>query len=241
MKEYTTKNIRNIAILGHQSSGKTTLAESILYVSGAIDNQGDVEAKNTVSDFLKEEQNKQSSLSMSLLPSEFHNHKFNFLDIPGSEEFVGDLYQALSVVKGAIIVVDATKGIEVGTERVWQEIRKRHIPALIFVNKMDKENVKFENLLEEIRTKLGKKAVPFCWPIGKNENFEGFVNIVEMKAKIFDGKKSQDVEIWEEKKPKIEELRNMMLESVAETSEELLEKYFSDEILTEKRDKRWFT
>tara|TARA_B100002019_G_scaffold193226_1_gene167227 strand:+ start:395 stop:2455 length:2061 start_codon:yes stop_codon:yes gene_type:complete len=237
MKEYTTKNIRNIAILGHQSSGKTTLAESILYVSGAIDNQGDVEAKNTVSDFLKEEQNKQSSLSMSLLPLEFHNHKFNFLDIPGSEEFVGDLYQALSVVKGAIIVVDATKGIEVGTERVWQEIRKRHIPALIFVNKMDKENVKFENLLEEIRTKLGKKAVPFCWPIGKNENFEGFVNIVEMKAKIFDGKKSQDVEIWEEKKPKIEELRNMMLESVAETSEELLEKYFSDEILTEKEIK----
>ena len=108
MKEYVTSNIRNVAILGHQGSGKTTMAEAILYVSGAIEKQGEVDKKSTVSDFLLEEQQKLSSLSMSLIPVEFHEHKFNFLDVPGSDEFVGDLNQALSVVKGAVIVIDAS-------------------------------------------------------------------------------------------------------------------------------------
>ena len=174
---------------------------------------------------------------MPLIPTEFHDHKFNFLDVPGSDEFVGDLYQALSVVKGAVIVIDATKGVEVGTIRVWKEIRKRHIPAILFINKMDKENIRFDALIDEIREKLGKKAVPFCWPIGKQEHFEGFVNIVEMKARIYDGITSHDAEIWEEKKPKVEELRNMMLESVAETSDVLLDKFFNGETLTEEEIK----
>ena len=237
MKEYQTSNIRNVAILGHQGSGKTTMAEAILYVSGAVEKQGEVDKKTSVSDFLVEEHNKLSSLSMSLIPTEFHDHKFNFLDVPGSDEFVGDLYQALSVVKGAVIVIDATKGVEVGTIRVWKEIRKRHIPAILFINKMDKENIRFDALIDEIREKLGKKAVPFCWPIGKQEHFEGFVNIVEMKARIYDGITSHDAEIWEEKKPKVEELRNMMLESVAETSDVLLDKFFNGETLTEEEIK----
>lgn len=237
MKAYETKKIRNIAVVGHQGSGKTSVVESLLFVSHTIDKKGEVERKNTVSDFLAEEQNKLSSFSMSLVPIEYHNYKLNFLDLPGGDEFSGDLNQALEVVKGAIIVVDASKGIEVGTERVWQEIRERHIPAVIFINKMDKENIKFENILEEIRTKLGKKAVPFCWPIGKNENFEGFVNVVEMKARIFDGTSSHDAPIWDEKKPKVDEIRNMILESVAETSEDLLELFFSGEEIPEDRIK----
>jgi elongation factor G len=229
MKEYTTKEIRNIAILGHQGTGKTTMSEALLYVSGGIDKKGEVERKNTVSDYLVEEQNKLTSLSLSLVPAEWKNYKLNFLDVPGSDEFVGDLNQALEVVKGAIIMIDASKGVEVGTERVWNEVRKRHIPAILFVNKMDKENVKFEEVLEEIREKLGKKAVPFAWPIGHEENFEGFVNVVDMKARIYDGESCKDAEIWEEKRAKVDELHNLIIESVAETSEELLDLYLSGE------------
>ena len=237
MKEYTTKEIRNIAILGHQGSGKTSISEALLFAGKAIDKKGEVERKNTVSDYLVEEQIKLSSLSLSLLPVEWKDHKLNFIDVPGSDEFVGDLTQALSVVKGAIIMVDGSKGVEVGTERVWNEIRKRHIPAIIYVNKMDKENIKFESVLEDIREKLGKKAVPFCWPIGHDENFEGFVNVVEMKARIFDGTDSHDAEIWDEKKPKVNELHDLILESVAETSEELLDLYLAGEVIPEEKIK----
>lgn len=237
MKEYTTKEIRNIAILGHQGSGKTSISEALLFVGKAIEKKGEVERKNTVSDYLVEEQNKLTSLSLSLLPVEWKDYKLNFIDVPGSDEFVGDLTQALSVVKGAIIMVDASKGVEVGTERVWNEIRKRHIPAIIYVNKMDKENVKFEKVLDDIREKLGKKAVPFCWPIGHDENFEGFVNVIEMKARIYDGTDSHDAEIWDEKKPKVNELHDLILESVAETSEELLDLYLAGEEIPEAKVK----
>ncbi|MDY0074543.1 MAG: elongation factor G [Acholeplasmataceae bacterium] len=238
MKEYNTKEIRNVAILGHQGSGKTSMSESLLFVGKAIDKKGEVERKNTVSDYLTEEQSKLSSLSLSVLPVEWKDYKLNFIDVPGSDEFVGDLNQALEVVKGAVIMVDSLKGVEVGTERVWLEVRKRHIPAIIYVNKMDKENVKFEKVLEDIREKLGKKAVPFCWPIGKSENFEGFVNVIEMKARIYDGTESHDAPIWDEKKSKVDELHNMILESVAETSEELLDLYLSGEEIPEDKIKQ---
>jgi elongation factor G len=237
MKEYTTKEIRNVAILGHQGSGKTSISEALLFAGKAVDKKGEVERKNTVSDYLVEEQNKLTSLSLSVLPVEWRDYKLNFIDVPGSDEFVGDLSQTLEVVKGAVILVDALKGVEVGTERVWSEIRKRHIPAILFVNKMDKENVKFEKVLEDIREKLGKKAVPFCWPIGHDENFEGFVNVIEMKARIFDGTDSHDAPIWDEKKPMVDELHNMILESVAETSEELLDLYLAGEEIPEAKVK----
>lgn len=229
MKAYDTKAIRNIAILGHLGSGKTSMTEALLFISKTIDKKGIVEKKNTVSDFMIEEQNKLTSLTLSVIPIEWKDYKLNFIDVPGSEEFVGDFMETLDVVKGAIILIDAAKGVEVGTERVWKEIRKRHIPAIIFVNKMDKDNVKFEKVLEEIREKLGKKAVPFCWPIGHNEDFEGFVNVVDMKARIYDGHQCRDDEIWEEKKPKIDELHTLIVESVAETKEELLDMYLSGE------------
>ena len=238
MKEYTTKEIRNIAILGHQGTGKTSMSESLLYVSGGIDKKGEIERKSTVSDYLVEEQIKLNSLSLSLIPTEWKNYKLNFLDVPGSDEFVGDLNQALEVVKGAVIMIDASKGVEVGTERVWKEVRKRHIPAILFVNKMDKENVKFEKVLEEIREKLGKKAVPFAWPIGHDENFEGFVNVVDMNARLYDGETCKDAEIWDEKRPKVDELHNLIIESVAETSEELLDLYLSGEEIPDDKIKK---
>src|SRR5690554_5857614 len=226
MKDYKTEQIRNIAIIGHLGTGKTSLSESLLYATKAIREKGTVEKKNTVSDYLTEEKNRQSSFSLSLLPIEWKDYKLNILDIPGGDEFVGDLNQALEVIKGAIIIIDATKGVEVGTERVWKEIRNKHIPAILYVNKMDLPNVDFDRVLEEIRTKLGKAAVPLTWPIGKDENFDGFVDVVLNKARIYEGLQSRDAEVWDDNKPKVAELREMIMESVAETSEELLDLYF---------------
>jgi len=232
MKEYQTSSLRNIAVLGHMGCGKTSLVESLLYVSKAIDKKGEVERKNTVSDYGPEEQNRQTSMSTSLLPVEWNGYKLNFLDLPGSDEFVGELNNVLNIVKGAIILLDATKGIEVGTEKLWNEVIDRGIPTILFINKMDKDNVKFEELMESIREKFGKKVIPFAWPIGKKEEFAGFVNIVEMKARMYDGVNCVDAPIWEEKRTKVEELNFMIKEAVAETSEELLDKFIMGEELT---------
>ena len=229
MKEYNTKDIRNIAILGHQGSGKTSVGESLLYVSKAIDKKGEVEKKNTVSDFLLEEQTKQTSLSLSVLPLEWSNHKLNFIDAPGSDEFVGDLNQSLKVVKGAIVLIDALRGIEVGTERVWNEIKKSHIPTILFINKMEKENVKFDKVFEEIKEQFGSSVVPFALPIGEGDSFKGYIDIINMKAFLCENGTCKESDIPAEYKNKAEELRTEILESVAETSEELLELYLSGE------------
>ena len=235
MKDYPSKNIRNIVILGHQGSGKTTLAESLLYVSKTISKKGEVEKKNTVSDYMPEEQNRLSSLSTSVIPVEYNGFKLNFLDTPGNDEFVGELNQALSVVKGAIIIIDATSGVQVGTERVWKEVRKRNIPCAIFINKMDKENVKFDDLLKEIEEKLGKEAVPFAIPIGKEDKFEGFVDIVDLKGFVFEQGQRKEVEVYPDNKARAEELNTVILEAVASTSEELLELYFSGEEISQQQ------
>src|SRR5690554_134179 len=226
MKDYTTDKIRNIAVIGHLGTGKTSLTESILYATGTTRIKGEIEKKNTVSDFTVEEKNKGSSYSMALIPIEWKEHKLNILDLPGGDEFVGDLNQALEVVKGAVIVIDATKGVEVGTERVWKEIRERHIPAILFVNKMDQPNIDFNKVLDNISDKLGKRAVPLTWPVGKNEKFDGFINVVENIARIYDGPIGRDEEVWDDNKPIAAELRERVMESVAETSEELLDMYF---------------
>ena len=159
MKEYLTKQIRNVAILGHLGSGKTSLVEAMLYISKAINKKGEVEKKNTVSDYLVEEQNRQTSLSTSLIPVEWNDYKINFLDTPGSEEFVGEIDQDLAVVKGSVVLLDAQKGVEVGTERVWEELRNRHTPSVLFINKVDKENVKFDKVIANISEKFGPRVV----------------------------------------------------------------------------------
>ena len=186
MKDYQSKEIRNIVIIGHQGSGKTTLTESMLYVAKNISKKGEVDKKNTVSDFLPEEQQRLSSLSTSIIPVEYNGYKLNFLDTPGNDEFVGELNQALSVVKGAVILVDATSGVQVGTERVWKEVRKKKIPTVIFINKMDKENIKFDDLLKEISKysnfniildKFFKLSDEIFFENLKNKNFKELIEI----------------------------------------------------------------
>ncbi len=231
MREYHSKAIRNVAILGHMDCGKTTIAEAVLYLAGAIDKKGEVEKKNTVSDYTVEEQARQTSLQSALIPVEWNGHKINFLDVPGSEEMIGEVENVLSVVKGAVLVIDAGAGVEPGTERAWEELRKHNIPTLIFVNKMDKENIKYEELIEELKEKFGKRVAPFCYPLGKQDTFDGFALVAEGKARLYRDGICVDGEIYEDKKEKVQELYEWMCEAVAETSEELMEKYFAGEPL----------
>lgn len=237
MKEYHSKAIRNVAILGHLGCGKTTLAESFLFACGAIDKKGEVEKKNTVGDYTIEEQTRQTTLSASLIPAEWKGCKINFLDVPGSEELIGELDNVLQVVKGAILVLDASKGIEVGAERCWEELRKRNIPTLIYLNKMDKEGVKYEQLIDSLKEKFGKRVAPFCYPLGKQDQFDGFAMVVENKARLLKNGVVVDGEIYDDKKDKCEEIYNSMCEAVAETSEEMMDKYFSGEPLTQEEVK----
>ncbi|MBS5852662.1 MAG: elongation factor G [Staphylococcus sp.] len=230
MKEYLTNQIRNVAILGHLGSGKTSLVESMLYISKAINKKGEVERKNTVSDYLVEEQNRQTSLSTSLIPVEWNNYKINFLDTPGSEEFVGEIEQDLAVVKGAVILLDAQKGVEVGTERVWDELRIRHTPTILFINKIDKENVKFDKVIDSIIDKFGSKVVPFVIPIGKENDYQGYIDIIKKKAYL--GETEQETEIPNDYIAKVDEAYDKFLEIVASQSEEVMEKYFSGDTLS---------
>ena len=229
MKEYLANQIRNVAILGHMGCGKTTLCESALFLGKAIEKKGEIEKKNTVSDYMIEEQMRQTSLSTSLIPIEWKDCKINFLDTPGSEEFEGEIEQALSVVKGAVLCIDATKGIEVGTERYWEQLRENNVPTIIFINKMNKENVKFEKVMNEVMDYCGPKAIPICWPVGKENDFQGFINCVLQKAWI----KGKPGPVPAELKDKNDELHYQLAEKVAETSEGLMEKFFSGDPLTE--------
>ncbi len=233
MKEYLAKEIRNVVILGHMGSGKTSLAESFLYVSKAITKKGEVERKNTVSDWLPEEQYRLTTLSTSLIPLEWKNYKLNVLDTPGSEEFVGEHENVLHVVNSAVILLDATKGVEVGTERVWNEASKRNLPTILFVNKMDKENVKVDRILESIKNTFGQKAIPLCWPLGGENNFQGFFNIINKKEYRISGDTTVEGDLSGEALDKYDELYEKVVEAVAETSEELLEKFFGGEELTQ--------
>ena len=189
MKEYPTESIKNVIVLGHLGSGKTSLAESLIFTAGGIEKKGEVEKKTTVSDFTLEEHNRLTSLQTAVVPVEFKNLKINFLDAPGADEMIGDIRYAFEAASGAVLVLDATKGIEVGAEKMWMEIKRHNLPAIIFINKMDKDNVKFEDLLQLIKDRLGSQAVPFCLPIGKKEEFSGFADIVELKRGFMMAKK----------------------------------------------------
>ena len=158
MANYDAKQIRNVAILGHQSSGKTSLVESLAFVSGLIPQKGEVERKNTLSDYSPDEQKRGASIQTAVVPLFYKDHKINLIDIPGNDDFISEVIGVTGVIKGAVLVVDASVGVQVGTVKHWNQLRRRGVPTFIYVNKMDKDNVNFDEVLDEIRTKLGKNA-----------------------------------------------------------------------------------
>lgn len=229
MKDYTPSELRNIALLGHQGVGKTSLTESILKKANVSDKKGSVEDGNTVSDYTKEEKRVKNSIYATVIPVEYNNIKYNFIDTPGFFDYGGEVNCALRAARSAVLVIDAVKGVEVGTVKNWKYLRSRCLPSIIFVNKMDKENIKFDEVINNIREHLDKRAVPFCWPIGHGNAFEGFVNVVEMKARLYNGVECVDAEIWPERKDQVQSLHNMILESVANIDDEIMMKYLEGE------------
>ncbi|OJV61922.1 MAG: translation elongation factor G [Clostridiales bacterium 38-18] len=232
MKNYAVDKIRNVAFLGHGGSGKTTLTEALLYTTGITTRMGRVDDGNTVSDYDKEEINRKFSIGTSLIPIEWHEHKYNFLDTPGYFDFVGDTLSALKVVGGAVIMVDASSGIEVGTEKAWNFTEKRNLSKIIFINKMDKENVNYVKLIKDLKDTFGKKIAPFCIPIGESGDFKGFINVVDEIGRVFDGKECVDAPIPSDMEARVKPIRDMLIEAVAESDEELMMKYFEGEIFS---------
>ena len=230
MKVYRTDEIRNVVLLGHGGSGKTSLVEAMLYVSGATNRMGKITDHNTVSDFDKEEQKREFSISTSLIPLEWEKAKINILDTPGYFDFVGEVEEAVSAADAAIIVVSGKAGVQVGTEKAWELCEKYHLPRMIYVTEMDVDDASFREVVEELTAKYGKVIAPRAVPFRENEKLVGYVNIIKNAARRFTGiAEREECEMPDYIVPYVEKYREKLLEAVAETSEEFMERYFNGE------------
>lgn len=233
MKFYESKDVRNVALFGHGGSGKTILAEAMAYKTKLVDRMGKVEDKSTVSDFDSEEQARGMSISMSLIPVEYKNKKINILDTPGYFDFVGEQYSALRVADAAIIVVDASGGVEVGTEKAWEMIQDKGIPAIIVVNKCDRENVNFNETLENLQDFFGDKAQPFVIPVNEGIGFNEVCDVISGKTYKYDKGNASEGSASGDMEARIEEIKENMMDPIASADEELMEKYLEEGLLTD--------
>ena len=230
---YTTDKIRNVVLLGHGGAGKTSLVESMAYLAGITSRMGKVEDGNTVSDFGKEEQKRKISISTSVVPIEWDGMKINMLDTPGYFDFIGEAEEAISAADAAIIVVSGKAGVEAGTEKAWELCEKYKLPRMIYVTDMDVDNSSFKNVVEKLTELYGKKIAPFHFPIRENEKFVGYVNVVSETGNRWKGKEVEECEIPDYSKENLSLYKDTLMEAVAETSEEFMERYFGGETFTE--------
>ena len=227
MKVYRTDEIRNVVLLGHGGSGKTSLAEAMAYVSGATNRMGKIADGNTISDFDKEEQKREFSISTSLIPVEWEKAKINILDTPGYFDFVGEVEEAVSAADAAVIVVSGKAGVEVGTEKAWELCDKYKLPRMVYVTEMDVDDASFRQVVQDLTDKFGKVIAPHFQPIRENEKLVGYVNVIKNAARRYTGVgQREECEIPEYCKPNLEIYRDKLLEAVAETSEAFMERYF---------------
>ena len=238
MSKYSIDRIRNIVMVGHQSSGKTMLGEAMLFNSGAINRMGAIEDGNTVLDSTPEEIERQISINAGMAWFEHARAKINLLDAPGYEDFVGELLTSASVVEGAIVVVSADSGVEVGTEKSWGYLDRRSLPRMVCVNKMDKEHADFDKCLADSQQYLGAQVMPLMLPVGSGESFRGVVDVLAGKAYLYSGGKPAESDMPDDLKTKAGEWRRKLMDFAAESDDRLLEKFLesgelSDEELAE--------
>ncbi len=234
MKVFTTDKIRNVALLGHGGCGKTSLAEAIAFLSGKTSRMGSTDAGNTLSDYDKEEVKRKCSIKTSVIPVEWDDHKVNLLDTPGFHDFVGEAEEALSVADAAIIVISGKAGIEVGTIRAWEMCEKRKLPRICFVTDMDDDQASFREIVQELQEKYGKRIAPFHLPIRENGQFVGYVNVIQQKAKRWNDKGTVDkFDVPDYSYENLNICRDALMEAVAETSEEFLERFFEGDEFSE--------
>lgn len=233
MKVYTTDKIRNVVLLGHGGSGKTSLVEAMAYLSGITSRMGKVSDGNTISDYSREEQKRQFSISTSVIPIEWEGYKINVIDTPGYFDFVGEVEEAISAAGAAIIVVNGKSGIEVGTQKAWELCEKYKLPRIVYVSNMDVDNASFRQVVEDMTAAYGKKMAPFNLPIRENEKFVGYVNVIAESGNRWEGKNVVSCDIPDYNKDNLQICRDTLMEAVAETSEEMMERYFGGETFSE--------
>ena len=230
MANYDANKIRNIVFLGHQSAGKTSLVESLYFVTGATTLKGEVEKRNTVSDYTPEEQKRGASIQTAVVPVVKGDVKINLIDVPGNDDFIGEYLGVLTAVDGAVIVIDASTGVQVGTVKHYNALKRKGIPTILFVNKMDKEGVDTDAVIAAIKAQLNKDAVCFAYPNGQSASFAGFVDLVKNNYVGLDGKVG---EIPGALADKVAEMHGALNEEIAKTDDALLEKFFMEEPFTE--------
>ena len=192
MNVFTTDKIRNVALLGHGGSGKTSLAEALTFLSGITTRMGSVDGGNTVSDYDKEEIKRKISIKTSVIPIQWEGFKVNLLDTPGYPDFIGEVEEAISVADAAIIVVNGKTGIEPGTKRAWELCEAKKLARMIFVTNMDDDKASFREIVQGLQDMYGKRIAPFHLPIRENEQFVGYVNVIQQKAKRWNDKGTVD-------------------------------------------------
>ena len=233
MAAIETKRIRNVALLGHGGSGKTSLAEAMLYITGSSDRLGKISDGNTVSDFDAEEVKRGFSLSASVMNTTWKDCKINILDTPGYLDFVGETLQCLRVADSAIIVVDGKAGIEVGTELAWNYANEANLPRAFFINKFDDNDARFARVLDDLHVTFGKHICPLTIPMVKDGVVTGCIDLIDESAHVFDNNGRHSVEIIpEESMEAVSKYRDMLMEAVASTDENLMMKYFDGEEIT---------
>lgn len=231
MKEYATDKLRNVALLGHSTTGKTTFAEAMLFASGAISRMGKVEDGNTVSDFDEEEKRRKQSIYLSVVPVEWKDHKINLIDTPGYMDFHGEVRSAVRVADLGLIFVDAVSGVEVGTELAMQAVDDAKIPRAVLVSRLDREHANFQSVMEQLHEVFHQDIVPLMLPVGVQSNFTGVIDLVSRR--YLKGPNGEVAEVPPEMRDLVEQARARLMEAAAEGEDDILEKWFETNDLSD--------